>query len=51
MFRMWRFGFFRFGPACMTCETQPRVVGGGPWSTSVKTLPVTLEDASGESRL
>jgi hypothetical protein len=32
-------------------DLAPRVVGGGPWSTSVKTLPVTLEDASGESRL
>jgi predicted acyltransferase len=32
-------------------DPAPRVVGGGPWSTSVKTLSVTPEDASGESRL
>jgi hypothetical protein len=30
---------------------SPRVVGGGPWSTLVKTLSVTPEDVSGESRL
>jgi hypothetical protein len=30
---------------------SPRVVGGGPWSTLVKTLPATLEDASGEIHL
>jgi hypothetical protein len=35
---------WRVGPS-------PRVVGGGPQSTLVKTLPVTLEDASGKSRL
>jgi hypothetical protein len=30
---------------------SPRVAGWEPWSTSVETLPVTLGDASGESRL
>jgi hypothetical protein len=24
MLRVWRFGFFCFGFACMTCGTQPR---------------------------
>jgi hypothetical protein len=32
-------------------DLAPRVVGGGPWSTLVKTLSMTPEDASGESRL
>jgi hypothetical protein len=30
---------------------SPHVVGGGPWSSLVKTLSVTPEDASEESRL
>jgi hypothetical protein len=51
MLRVRRFGFFRFGSACMTCGTQPPCRRGRPRSTSVKTLPVTLGDASGESRL
>jgi hypothetical protein len=51
MLHVRRFGFFRFGLACMMRGTQPLCRRGGPWSTSVKTLLVTLEDASGESRL
>jgi hypothetical protein len=42
---------FVLGQLAWRVGPSPRVVGGGPWSTSVKTLPMTLEDASGESRL
>jgi hypothetical protein len=38
----------RFGPACMTCEAWPRVIGWEPWCASGETLPVTLRGASGE---
>jgi hypothetical protein len=49
--RAWQFGFFSPGPACMTCGTQPRAVGGESWSVLEKTQPATVEGASGESRL
>jgi hypothetical protein len=38
----------RFGPACMTCEAWPRIIGWEPWCALGEALPVTLRDASGE---
>jgi hypothetical protein len=51
MLRVRRFGFFRFGSACMTCGTQPLCRRGRTLEHVSEDFARDAWDASGESRL